>query len=43
MPASEDRELRRAVDEMLATMIGDDTYEFGVEVLEVHGDVEQIW
>ncbi len=39
--ASEDRRLRRAVDEVLSAMVLDDPHDFGVEVLEVHGDVDQ--
>lgn len=38
--ASEDRKLRSAVDEVLATMVGEDSYELGLEVIEVHGDVD---
>ncbi|MEO7091900.1 MAG: AAA family ATPase, partial [Polyangiales bacterium] len=38
--ASEDRRLRSAVDEMLSSLVLDDRYGFGVEVLEVNGRVD---
>lgn len=38
--AREDRRFRSAVDELLSTLVLDDPYGFGVEVLEVHGDVD---
>jgi len=40
VPASEDRKLRSAVDEALATLVLDDHYGFGTEVLEVHGTLD---
>jgi hypothetical protein len=40
VPASEDLRLRRAVDELLSTLVADDHYGFGVEVLEVHGTLD---
>jgi predicted ATPase len=40
VPAGEDLRFRRAVDEVLSTLVGDDHHGFGVEVLEVHGTLE---
>jgi predicted ATPase len=40
VPAGEDKRLRSAVDEVLSSMIVDDHYGFGVEVLEVQGSIE---
>ncbi|MBZ4329331.1 MULTISPECIES: AAA family ATPase [unclassified Corallococcus] len=37
VPAHEDSQLRRAVDEKLAWILLDDPFELGVEVLSVHG------
>lgn len=38
--ASEDKRLRGAVDEVLSTIVFDDGYAFGTEVLEIHGTLE---
>lgn len=41
LPPQEDRLLRREVDEGIRAMVLEDSFDFGLTAIEVHGDVEE--